>query len=408
MTSTPTERAWRDEYARVCGELPRIASEASRLLCGFSTSVDVRIPVGVDELAEIERMASSPGERASALAGEIVDRIMRGRGGEIPSDEGGLDWLGDFASGEAKLGGTGAHVARAYAQLGAPAALVVGDQSRDQLACIPHEIPIIGRDGTLRSAAEIEPRGATQAPVFVLDLTAGLRTAHGLEVTRSTRIIVTQIGRRLDFVDEAQRFAQRTHPNGMLVSGFQTMDPAAWDAARDWIHELAGSVGAFRHHEVAEYRSRAFFEETVRSLAPVVPSLGMSMSELGLLVPGSAPPAERASALARELGLNRVCVHADGAVFSVTTGDPERERDALLAGCLLASNRATGGERTDLSAAPADDATYDADLLDAIGRGTGRHRVVAVVAPYSARPRTTLGLGDTFVAGTSLVLNTSN
>jgi ADP-dependent phosphofructokinase/glucokinase len=102
------------------------------------------------------------------------------------------------------------------------------------------------------------------------------------------------------------------------------------------------------------------------------------------------------------MAVDRVCVHADDWALSVTRGEPRPERDALIVGCLLAATRAAAGHLAVPSGPPAD-AAYRAPPRPTAILPPG-WQLVCCAAPYLRQPRTTLGLGDTFLAGTMLVL----
>jgi len=106
--------------------------------------------------------------------------------------------------------------------------------------------------------------------------------------------------------------------------------------------------------------------------------------------------------LGERLGLSRVCVHADGWAATATLGEPWIELKALLTGCLLASARAEAGTLVIPRRAPSS-AIYRAPPFEEPIR-RGKWWLVSCAAPYLAAPVTTLGLGDTFMAGCLLVL----
>lgn len=400
------DQEWRRRYAQLIAALPERIGGTAPLVCGFSVCIDVRVSCDAVQLRRIEEGAESSSPSVRALSTAILGRLHAGRGGELETDTAGVAWLTDAFDGEPVLGGTSAHVSRAYAQVGAPAAMALRDRSAAQLDLLPDDLQVIDDDGAARSAREITPRGSTANPFFVLEFTQGTPMRDGV-VQRSTRIIVVTSGRQLDFTDNVLRYAEQHENYGLLASGFQTMDAEEWPEARERVLAIARRANGLRHHEVAEYQSIDFFRTTITDLAPAVPSLGMSLSELDLLAPGDRSPVHRAAALAGRLGLERICVHADGGAFTVTKNDPVIEEEALLTGCLFAANRAAHGPGADLLAEPVAAAQFvpvpgvsSAD--DLVG-----YSLVSVVSPYLEHPRTTLGLGDTFVAGTALILNTA-
>jgi ADP-dependent phosphofructokinase/glucokinase len=87
----------------------------------------------------------------------------------------------------------------------------------------------------------------------------------------------------------------------------------------------------------------------------------------------------------------------------LTREDPERELDALAMGCLLASARAEAGWPVAKPHTPAA-AGFACPPSPPISvcAGSGWH-IVCCATPYLRDPASTVGLGDTFTAGTMLV-----
>lgn len=132
----------------------------------------------------------------------------------------------------------------------------------------------------------------------------------------------------------------------------------------------------------------------------VVTSLGASLAELRRLGANDQDPVAFARDLAEGLELSRVLVHADHWSMSVHRGDRSRERDMVLAGNLVAASRARTGTPTPvLSVHSHSTFTDDRPASRALGGGW---YVECVPTPHLARPRTTVGLGDSFVAGSIL------
>jgi ADP-dependent phosphofructokinase/glucokinase len=128
----------------------------------------------------------------------------------------------------------------------------------------------------------------------------------------------------------------------------------------------------------------------------------MSLSEL-IELSGDGEPVESAAIrLAETHGLQRVCVHADEWAFAVTRGDAERELEALEMGCLLASARAANGYFTTPDRLPDGARLCSPPIPTSLRRGGWS--VACCPAPYLEKPAATIGLGDTFLAGTLLVL----
>jgi ADP-dependent phosphofructokinase/glucokinase len=140
----------------------------------------------------------------------------------------------------------------------------------------------------------------------------------------------------------------------------------------------------------------------LEKLAGAFTSLGMSYSELRALCVGSQDAISKAFELSEALNLSRLCVHADTWALAITNSDPQRELQALLCGCLLASARAERGEPCQPTGVPANAEFHDLPLEKF--SISGERFIVCCASPYLERPVATIGLGDTFLAGTLLVL----
>jgi ADP-dependent phosphofructokinase/glucokinase len=128
----------------------------------------------------------------------------------------------------------------------------------------------------------------------------------------------------------------------------------------------------------------------------------MSLSELADLTGEGEPPEAAAIRLAETFELDRVCIHADEWAFAVTRGEAERELEALEMGCLLASTRAASGYFAVPKRLPDGARLQTPPLPSSLRRGDWS--IACCPAPYLDKPAATIGLGDTFLAGTLLVL----
>jgi ADP-dependent phosphofructokinase/glucokinase len=181
------------------------------------------------------------------------------------------------------------------------------------------------------------------------------------------------------------------------------------ERAAEELEYAAGVAAAWRkaglpvvHVELGDFPSPALRDLTIARLLPAVTSVGMSLSELADVTGEGGPPEPAAVRLAEAYGLERVCVHADEWAFAVTRGDAERELEALETGCLLASARAAHGYFAIPDRLPDGARLYDPPIPTSQRRGDWS--VACCPAPYLEKPAATIGLGDTFLAGTLLVL----
>jgi ADP-dependent phosphofructokinase/glucokinase len=156
------------------------------------------------------------------------------------------------------------------------------------------------------------------------------------------------------------------------------------------------------HLEIGDYGTAKTRDKVLNLLGGVISSLGMSYSELCELAVGTRDTIAKACELAETLNLRRLCVHSDTWALSVTKGDPQRELEALLCGCLLASVRAEKGFPSRPVEMPAQ-AEFHPLPWETFSK-SGDRSVVSCAVPYLERPAGTIGLGDTFLAGSLLVL----
>ncbi|MCX5478632.1 hypothetical protein OSH08_06425 [Kaistia geumhonensis] len=396
------DRLWRRRFAETAAAMSSLARAARPVLLGFSAFVDASVRL---EKAVLLFAPDAP-LPARDLAGELLARIRAGRGGEYSIDwPTGDAWLAENLPHDIGAGGTSAQIAKAFGILGAPALLALADRSPAQLAVLDPGI-LIAEGGSARPLAEIAPDPArAKARHWIFESTAGTEVA-GEVVSRSTRVIV----RLVDDVPEndpafaALSLDMARNAGAAAISSLvstpdhllpQTLARVA-DLARGW---RAAGLG-FVHIELADYGHRPHLPAMILgSLAGLVTSVGMSLSEWRVIGKGPAEPGPMA-AFARRHGLARLCVHADDYALAVTTGDAEREARALFAGCVLAGARAAAGRPVRPQDIPAD-AVFSPPPQ--FGGAADGYAAVTCPAPWLSRPASTIGLGDTFLAGTLLV-----
>jgi ADP-dependent phosphofructokinase/glucokinase len=145
----------------------------------------------------------------------------------------------------------------------------------------------------------------------------------------------------------------------------------------------------------------------LRRFAGLYTSIGMNFSELQLLQSSDLNTPDlilgAVLGIARELGVSRVTVHEDRWALSFTQGDPVKELRAIEFGCLTASARAYVGQPTKPAGVP-DSATFANPPWPTISKTQRDGHFVCCAAPHLNNPTTTIGLGDSFLAGTLAVL----
>lgn len=396
---------WSATYGRLAGAVPDLAAAATPIVTGFEVCLD-RI-IDLHAVAPSLSLLDEPGARG--LFAELMARVQRGRGGEL--------LVSDWPDGPAFLdpatlpdgiaiGGTSAQAAWTLAEMGAPAVLALGDAGSDELSVLHPGIGIVTAAGLLGSSLDRRPSPTGKPAHYILEYTAG-RPLLGITPERSTRIIVRFADEELqtDALFDAWITAHGHRLRAGLLSSPNTVPfgefPAALDrlttTARAW--RRAGLVEV--HLELAAFPWPGACEATLERLGPEVTSIGLNQNELGALVPGDHPVAQ-ADELSRRYGIGRLVVHADGWALAITHGDPAIEFDALATGCLVAAARAAAGEPPNRPRLPLG-ARFGSLPAPSVGRLADGRSVVCVAAPYLSNPRSTVGLGDSFAAGSLLV-----
>ena len=395
---------WASVYRELLQSLPAYIRDARLTICGLSTFID-----GYVRLHEAEALWNASKETPEeALGRELFRRASAGIGGEFYMDwpEGGRWVEKNLRVTRWGIGGSGAQAAQTLATLGAPALMSLEDRGQRQLSVIHPNILVATKGGTVR-CGELSMAGGGKSAHYIFEFTAGTRVGSAV-LKRSSRTIVRF---REEQLDKDPDFAQQSitaaaNAGAGILSGFNeigddTMDESLRESialAEAWREQGLKTI----HLEIGDYGSVAARNKVLGSLGRVISSLGMNYAELCALSDGSQDTIGKACELAEILGLWRLCVHSDTWALSITRGDPQRELEALLCGCLLASVRAETGFPTWPVEIPAE-AEFHPLSWEKFGK-SGQRSIVSCSAPYLERPAGTIGLGDTFLAGTLLVL----
>jgi ADP-dependent phosphofructokinase/glucokinase len=393
---------WGRLYAETQERVGELASTARPMLCGFSACVDINMPLDA-ALARL-RCASEPA--ALALADELERRAGAGIGGEIVFDwQGGPAWLERHCPGEARVGGTAAQAATTLATLGAPALLALRDRSESQLAVLSPEVLLATAAGLVQ-ARQVRGSGSGKPAHYLFEYTAG-RPAGRVIPPRSTRVIVRFQDEELEWDDYfAEASAGLAAEGGTaLLSGFNAVPPETLPGLLRRVGELArrwrDSGLEVVHLEHADYPAAGKLAQVLEAFGSTATSLGMSASELERMRPGPEPPPLRAIDVGETVGVPRVWVHGDRwALCASRRGEPDRDFRALLAGCLVAASRAAAGRP-----APVRWPLPGAELTGLPWPASRQVRdwtVTSCVAPHLPAPTATVGLGDSFLAGSLL------
>lgn len=404
-----THLPWPQEYEALIGRLPQIVGRSRLTMGGFSTCVDVYLSLG--EAIEPLHAAARESAVCPAMLGELARRAANGIGGELFVDwPDGPAWIDRHVSGRRAVGGTSAQAAYMLAELGAPALIAIEDRSRGQLDVL-HPATLAATADGLVPVSALTGEGVGRPPHYIFEFTAGVMI-RAAWAPRSSRTIVrfdhSELQRDAAFVRASVERAAEAGAG--ILCGFNEIPPESADAELGYAMDVATAWrrAGLRiiHVELGDFHSTMLRDETIRRLLPAATSVGMSRSELADLSRPDESPEAAAIRLAAAFDLDRVCVHADEWAFAVTRGDPDRELEALETGCLLAATRAAKGYFAGPERVP-DGARFLPPPLPASLRREG-WSIACCPAPYLEKPAATIGLGDTFLAGTLLVLGGEN
>lgn len=420
----------------------------AHVACGFTANVDRVVRLSEEGLAAllVGREIALDGRRVTQadtvddLLTAVVQAIAAGRGIDLPVRDPGVQaWLLERVGGRDQVGGTGAQAAVTLAHLGFPVLLHLTGRSLAQIGALrsPGRIAVATTHGIVPAEEAVEVADPTMWHV-ALEYGAGLTARVGqrsIVAPRADRIIVSHDPVNADFRIDPRFAAALANPafpvRGLLLSGFSQVTETA--SLERVLAEAVAALGCWRamrpdlfvHLELGAMPRPALLRRVVDVFSPLVDSVGLNGDELRDLLGASAKPsnesneeeaalASRLASFARQIPTPRVSLHSGSCCLTVTAGAPERERDALLVGSLVASTRARTGAFPTVAALsesladcrphPTGQTTIRAlGLCDGIGAvETGS--LVGVPTPLVETPRATVGLGDSFTAGVLAML----
>ncbi|MDR3495758.1 MAG: ADP-dependent glucokinase/phosphofructokinase [Ancalomicrobiaceae bacterium] len=408
MSAAATPNAsidWARAYADLAADIPRLAARARPLATGFAACVDKRL----DLHAVAPALAEEIEPAAQGFLAELQGRAKAGRGGEVLVDwPAGPAFLDRLAGPDAAaLGGTSAQAAWTLARIGAPAVLALGDRSAGQLALLDPGIRLVSATGGLVAPATCTAGPGGKPAHYILEYSAG-RPLPGFVPHRSTRIIVRFADEAPEHDPDFQAYV-RGHAGlfgAGLLSSPNTVPP---DQLARVLDELVGCLADWRsagidliHWELGGFPWPGTRERTIERLSGHVSSIGLSLSELHELMGAGEPADRQALRLAVQCQVGRIVVHADEWALAVTRGDAEHEQQALMAGCLIAAARADHGVPVATPSVPPASCFLAPPYPTIAELGDGWH-LACCASPYLRHPKSCLGLGDSFTAGTLLV-----
>jgi ADP-dependent phosphofructokinase/glucokinase len=280
------------------------------------------------------------------------------------------------------------------------------DRSWEQLSVIHPDI-LVATEAGLTRCGEL-PCGQGGKPAhYIFEFTAG-KPLGPIVLKRSSRTIVRfqeeHLDRDPDFERESVVAAEKAGAG--ILSGFNEIGPQKIDES---LRQAVALAETWRkrglktiHLEIGDYGMAELRGKVLEALSGVISSLGMNYAELAGFPGENRDTVEKAFQIAEKLHLARLCVHSDTWALTITTGDPQREYQALLCGCLLAAVRAEKGYPCQPAEVPVQ-AEFRPLRWEKF-RKKGAWTVVSCAAPFLERPVGTIGLGDTFLAGNLLVL----
>jgi ADP-dependent phosphofructokinase/glucokinase len=398
--------SWEAQYQELAETVAEAAVGSGPYLLGFNACVDAVWRVDADVLALLVGLADADETTGARLLARVLQRIAAGHGGEIHVDwPGGPAWLGRHlpAPDRLQIGGTGPQAAWTLAELGGRAVVPLAVRSHRQLSVLHPAIEIADGHGVIpvREAAA-DPAAVDRPMHHILEFTSGTPYRDGV-LPRSTRIILrfAADGIERDELLVAAQPALLPALRGAVVSGMNGIadtDTASWQWLDRMVDAWVEADVPNLHVELADYPGAAALHRAAARYAGRAHTLGLSLSELRAMS-NSPDPGTAARGLAIQLRYQAVVVHADTWSLAVHQGDPADYRRRLLTGNLLASARAAAGSPQSRVGLP-EHAVLSDDIppSGAVGGWT----VTCAPAPWQPTPRTTIGLGDSFVAGFQL------
>ncbi len=392
-----------EKYTSLSREVSDTAEDLKPVYCGFSACIDHLYDLD----PVISALDASNGHAERALRAKLMNFANSGRGGEIEVGwPDGPTFFKNLPPKRALPGGTGVQVACQLALLGAKPLLAVERRDPNLIRLLHPNVRLAETD-----IGEAEPPPPEPAPIHpIIEFSPA---CHGAGFARADRVIVRFSE---DPIEQDKAFANHTsNPNheagAAVVSGFNALKGQELESALTWgaglLRQWADIDIPLIHLELADFDTAGDRDQMLGEFADLYTSIGMNFSELqhlrssDLNRPDSVLDA--VLSVARNFGVSRVTVHEDRWALSFTEGDPVKELRAIEFGCLTAAARAHAGQPTKPAGLPAG-ATLLEPPWPSIAKTQRDGHFVCCAAPYLDNPTTTIGLGDSFLAGMLAVL----
>lgn len=432
------DEKYRAAYARMATDIAARISAGRYAAMGYTTNYDLICTLEADALnafvhkaaPELTRASLRPVEQIETpqdLACTLAYHCLTGLGGEMDSAQ--LQELRQDFCWRAAIGGTAPQAAMALAAVGCPSAIHMTDHSPEVCGILSSPyIHTVDGDGHLVPVSSI-PAGTIREIHWIFQFQKGgqLALADGAyEISASNRIILTQseINRQVPLQAPYLHYVE-THAKAFasnVLSSFNAMTDEALLGQR--LESILRHVASYRqgnpcgivYYEDAHYHSAGVRALCLRQLFPLSDIVSMNEEELAqtLAAIGFVLDFEDihsyvagAYLLKERFGVRKgLIIHTKD--FALYVGEPLRANieTGLLYGNLMATAKALNG----------DYGTYpqlaDVLTLPLSEKGLRAHAALAakakdmgaVLVPsrYIARPKYTIGLGDSFMAGVQI------
>ena len=397
--STPTSE---HEYISLAEEIHGEAPNSPTVLCGFAACID-----RIFDLDTILRALEANGGNAEiGLKKRLIAHAVAGSGGEFQVDwPDGPRFFADIQPIRALPGGGSTQVAQQLAIIGAKPLLALERRDQALLDLLHHNVRLAPQGQTTAAERSRRPVSSHQIIEF--------STERGIKAPRADRVILRFSSDHFEFDDGFEELSRSTASSAgaAVLSGFNALASDEFDRALSWSRQLASAwkdAGTpVIHMELADFKSPQDRQQLLEGFAGICNSIGMSAGELEGLAPGGlageASIPDAMLRIASDLQLDRVSVHADRWAISFTHADPETELRAIKYGCFTASVRARKGYAVKPAGERLNTVLNTSPWLS-IMRAVPDGHFVSCPTPYLTQPTTTIGLGDSFLAGTLAVL----